>query len=341
MAESSITRIIGSHFTAQRGANPSEDLFHEEVDRVASPTHLETPRLVRITMSAPRFGAGLHGIYFVHKVCYGSCFHGTVPDSQPEPTSNMDQGTGNLVALLSDPDEREKLGAINDLLVNSGQRGLELTDLSLIVASGSGAAFSRAPQGRVTGFKFGDLPSAQRVIELVVTFPYLQRLVFYPTTKERPVDIPPAIGTLKHLKFIEVGLNTRSLPEEIMQLHLPLILERPEGADSELSWARRAQRLVTQMLGELGEKAAARKRDAEILDVGFRPSELELWESLTDLEKEEIRDATMRSAGIFIYGSSIEDPPMEIIARGGDAVESYFRDRGAGSRRLNEVKVPC
>ncbi len=87
--------------------------------------------------------------------------------------------------LLSDDESR--LESVRELLKSAtdlpeSQRGrteLHQTDLQLIVPAGWGAAYALDPEGFVVGFKFGSPSFPQQLIELILGFPKLQRLVFH------------------------------------------------------------------------------------------------------------------------------------------------------------------
>src|SRR5258706_8215087 len=100
------------------------------------------------------------------------------------------------------PEEGQRLAIVQHLLA-SHNRSLVQTELPLILPFGSGAAYALDREGRVAGFKFAFPPEPQRLIELILGFPYLQRLIFQAGLSEGevPIEIPTAIGTLQYLKF--------------------------------------------------------------------------------------------------------------------------------------------
>ena len=237
-------------------------------------------------------------------------------------------------------DEQQKLALVRELLarphdvsqtvrpaVREGWRPpneLRRADLELILPGGWGAAYALDDHGHVAGFKFGTPPFAQELFDLVVQFPYLQRLVFHVRDEAKPVDIPKAIGDLSHLRFVSLLGGIRSLPEDILRLSIPIV-----PADDEL------HRLLRKTIELVGRNFPEFKSED---DIG--PTKME--ESLGDLPSDEravLLEANSLLLGIFLLEAQLEDPPIEIAARGTDVLASYFRERVTGALQLNEVKV--
>src|ERR1700675_2260115 len=132
-------------------------------------------------------------------------------------------------------DDEQRLTAVRDLLRTNPEPNARLQDellqmdLLLILPAGWGAGYALDSEGRVAGFKFGGPPHPQQLIELLVGFPYLQRLVFHIGKQDVPVEIPEGIGALAHLKFLSFSGGIRRVPEDILRLNIPIVvLDRGE-----------------------------------------------------------------------------------------------------------------
>jgi hypothetical protein len=80
------------------------------------------------------------------------------------------------------------------------------------------------PTGRVAGFKFGTPPNPQELLEMLIEFPHLQKLVFHAGTENVSIEIPSAIGALESLRFVSLSGNIKKLPQEILRLNLPIVV---------------------------------------------------------------------------------------------------------------------
>lgn len=210
-----------------------------------------------------------------------------------------------------------------------GERiSLQPTSLNLIVPVGAGAAYAQDSSGNVLGLKFGISANHQQLLELALEFPRLERLVFFADSKE-PIEIPPSIGDLNRLRFAFFSGNIRKIPEEILRLDIPLFVGRQS---SDIEFTGRALRDRLDVLTAEAQKVITLKG-------GLKGDELQLFLSSPEFTREILAAQTAKIVGVVVDTDWLEDPPLEIAARGREAIASYFRDRGQGALRLNEVKV--
>jgi small GTP-binding protein len=211
-------------------------------------------------------------------------------------------------------------------------------DLALIVPFGAAAAYALDTHGNVSGLKLSRPPEPQRIIEIAAGFQHLRQLVIQVGNTD-PVEIPAAIGSLEHLRFLWLSGNVKKLPEQILRLDLPIVVgsrsDEPDAAQSiEL------QRVAVSMAAEASELARPKNGENAVARDREGPEEtLESMDNLSEADRLRLIEVSSKIIGIFLEDIKLEDPPLEIVARGRDAVASYFRDRGPGSLRLNEVKV--
>jgi small GTP-binding protein len=245
---------------------------------------------------------------------------------------------------LEDP--HSELAPLLSLLETRNERWLEperrivlqRTHLDFIVPSGWGAAYALDENGHVAGFKFGTAPIPQELIELLLQFPYLQRLVLFanqrPASDQVPWDIPASIGGLTRLRYAEFSGSIRRIPEEILRLGLSISVGGLAVGENFLKLNKIAH-ILSPPEQKPTLRAAGDSGDGE-------PPPSNEYELFLRLSQEQMSDVMAEARileGIFVRTTELEDPPMEIAARGREAIASYFRDRGAGSVKLNEVKV--
>jgi hypothetical protein len=91
---------------------------------------------------------------------------------------------------------------------------------------------------------------------------------------------------------------------------------------------------------ENGDGGRGILRDA-VLESNLKTSSASAVEAATQIERlvKQLTTSTDTSGGIFLRLSTLQDPPLEIVARGRDAARLYFRARNEGDLPLNEVKV--
>lgn len=226
----------------------------------------------------------------------------------------------------------------NQDLREDEQIHLQETALEFIVPAGYGAAYAFDSNGHVAGFKFGRPPFPQRLLELLVSFPYLERLVFYCQGSAELIELPPSLGGLDSLRFASISGNIRSFPEEILRLGIPIVAEsseRPPLHGDTLPNGLDAVRLLAGQFERSKDPVAGEGKDPELR----YETELHFYQSLSRSQRDALRESTAHSVGFFVQSSILEDPPIEILARGNEAIASYFRERGVASLKLNEVKV--
>jgi small GTP-binding protein len=234
----------------------------------------------------------------------------------------------------------------------------------IIPALGSG--YAKNPDGHVVGIKLGYQHATQKTLSHVLRFAHLQRLTFY---SREDVKIPAAIGQLTELRVVALGGSIRRLPPELLKLRLPIYsVHDLEAASDEIarefgtvgiSLERAVQSLIDTDGGLEGGKE--RRRGVAQLEEtiaqsvrGFSPVSLRdaiiraasvTGSKIRGEEADYVADALMRvlrtsdHEGIFLSLEELEDPPLEIVAKGREAVDRYFQARDEGELPLSEVKV--
>jgi small GTP-binding protein len=169
--------------------------------------------------------------------------------------------------------------------------------------------------GHVIGIKLADVgEAAPEIISKICELRYLERIVFYTRFSSA---IPPEIQNLKRLKYLVLGGEIRRFPEELLSLGLPLVSESSVNVIKN----RVPEFAHTLSVSPPGES----EWETNVVDQGL------LTKSIT-------RDI-LSIEGVFIQAERLEDPPIEIVRKGFDAVRLYFQERSQGDLPLNELKV--
>jgi hypothetical protein len=226
------------------------------------------------------------------------------------------------------------------------------TELALIIPEGA-SGYATDDDGRVVGIKIGRFGGSREVIETVMQFKRLRRLVLYPGD---PVEIPAMIGELRDLRFLWLGGNIKRLPQEILRLDLPIYVssEDPnldERADFQSRRSFRALRKVKDLFKTVARPKvepidSSEKQRTEVADTqedwkkrGRMEDEEVLTVAPDDGVRKELFKLSNDLSGIFLERIELEDPPLEIAVKGSHAIEKYFQDQHSGTLPLNEVKV--
>jgi small GTP-binding protein len=235
------------------------------------------------------------------------------------------------------------------LLLNDGQGLAPFPQLELwqIIPKGD-SGYACDQHGQVTGIKISlkGAEDAQEVLNIVLEFKRLERLVFYAVTR-RSVRIPQSIEELKHLRFIWFGGNVRALPAELFAHQRPICVVSDSRNPGE------AEREFQSIIGEY-EDVLSSERGTPLV----KPSESSVDEKTPDRSGVERNDAgefritstkpqirwlvarSLALTGIYLLSTiDLEDPPLEIVAKGRYAVLNYFYELEGGDLPLSEVKV--
>lgn len=182
------------------------------------------------------------------------------------------------------------------------------TNLLFILPAGSPAAYAVDSEGNVVGIKLAFETTARepnRVLDTLSKFAHLKRLVF---CSETVYDVPRELLQLKNLELLYFAGKINTLPPEILNVGIPL--QTRDG----------------QLLGWTETISPETRR--EVLE----------YESKQDPSPSATHELSPLR-GIYLSVDSIVDPPLEIVTRGYEAIELYFRHLGADALPLNELKI--
>jgi len=256
--------------------------------------------------------------------------------------------------------DRDTLAELQAFLLAHNRPPLAQTEPPLILPVWS-TAYALNRRGEVVGIKIGNAPRPQELFSLILRFNHLERLVFFPS---EPFNIPTRLAHLSHLRFLYFGDNLHRFPPSLLDLKLPITVIDPKtetepGAlmdllhqingriDEELQRSEQSTPTPTH-LGEqltppdLDLSARREYRMAALVrgDLAQVPS---LSRELATQSVKELQLLTQRILsveGIFLdHPSTLEDPPVEIAAKGNIALARYFDERRAGDLPLNELKI--
>jgi len=234
------------------------------------------------------------------------------------------------LASVSDAD-RVHLLRLDEELTSQGRR-LARTELPLIVPVGDPAAFALDSQGQVVGLKFGTPHDPNAILGIIVHFEHLQRLVLS-IRQESNVDLPDELADLSGLRFLWLSGNIRRIPERLLLSGRQIVGTRSESPGSqELEKSLEAAIALTRRCVQIHSRE---ERDA---DQG-RSRETENWEILSLEDRAALSRLEREVRGIFLADVKLEDPPLEIVLKGSEAIATYFRELEVGSLQLNELKV--
>lgn len=242
------------------------------------------------------------------------------------------------------------------------------TSLPLIVPA-LGNAYALDSEGRVVGIKLGYQHASQEALDRIMDFSHLQRLIFYTSV---PVAIPASIADLSELRIVVLGGNVSRIPAEFFLLPLPVYSSEAQQfmgpvtqhSDDFMTVSMELKAAVRRFVGEVPSQEIRRDREQQleviidsvvrtggwgrgtirqkILQSSFIASaDQNPQEASAEIERiiKHLVDASGTATGVFLQLERLQDPPLEIVARGRDAVLRYFRAREDGDLRLNEVKV--
>ncbi|MBP0017481.1 MAG: GTP-binding protein [Cyanobacteria bacterium SBLK] len=182
------------------------------------------------------------------------------------------------------------------------------TELAAIIPTGSSFAYALSEEGEISGLKVGLRPiNARKGLKIGKNFfewlyaqNFLKRLVF-----PFSFHLPYGISKLNHLQFLYIH-GCRSLPKDIIDFEIPIVTDSIDDF----------------MIDERSNRIRWKEEEDLITYLNLYPN---------------VRRYFLDITGIFV-GSKLQNPPLEIVARGREAVISYFVARSTRERELNEVK---
>ncbi|AKB28543.1 hypothetical protein MSSIT_1824 [Methanosarcina siciliae T4/M] len=148
-------------------------------------------------------------------------------------------------------------------------------------------------------------------------------------------SLPPEISELKNLIWLDISRNKLgSLPPEIVKL-------------KNLIWLNISRNKLSSLPPEISELKNLIGLDISRNQlISLPPEILELESNIKWVEEPryipkqfQIKSRLIKKKGIFLQGNPFENPPVEIIRNGREAVINYFRSLEDGKEPLNEVKV--
>jgi len=231
-------------------------------------------------------------------------------------------------------DDESRLLQIKALLSEGvlGSHKLSEAHPDMLFATDALNLYARDESGAIIGFKISFSENSQEVLNLIFEFPHLRRLSF---NLDQPVEIPASVSTLQDLEFAWITGDVKKLPEQIVGLKIPLLAHVFSPSDRSpnlppIPKTAQEQKADSQLSKLIEAVTSVGKADA---DGHFN------YDALPSETKQQLATAWSEVRCFLVDVSSLEDPPVEIAARGIDAIATYFRDREAGYLQLNEVKV--
>jgi len=172
----------------------------------------------------------------------------------------------------------------------------------------------------------------------------LKSLVQLDLFNNRLSSLPPEISELKSLEQLDLSYNQlSSLPSEISELksleQLDLSYNQLSSLPPEVSELKNLVQLdishnqLSSLPLEIFELKNLVKLDLSYNQLSSLPPEILKLDLDIDLEKR------WKSNTIFLRGNSFENPPLEILKQGREAVTNYFMSLKDERKPLNEVKV--
>jgi small GTP-binding protein len=198
----------------------------------------------------------------------------------------------------------------------------------LILPFGNSAAYSLDDSGDVSGIKLGLIGRhAREIVALISEFEKIRRLVLHFRV---PIEIPESIGQMRTLEFIWLNGQVKTLPESLFRESLPLFVE--SGKSPGAMMPALLSNDVTEFISRGGMPSVAHgEQDAP-------PLREQLLAQAADFSRFQPELAGVR--GIYLaHGVALEDPPLEIVAKGYAALYGYFSERAKEGLRLNELKI--
>ncbi len=178
----------------------------------------------------------------------------------------------------------------------------------------------------------------------------LKNLTTLDVSSNRLSLLPPEISKLKNLTTLDVSSNRLSLlPPEISEL-------------KNLTQFNISHNQLTSLFPEISEFKNLATLDIYGNRLSSLPPEISELKNLTTLDISGNRltslppeilenlnfqweglytkwEAKLRKKGIFLEGNPLENPPVEIVKQGREAVINYFKSLEGEKKPLNEVKV--
>ncbi len=214
--------------------------------------------------------------------------------------TSLDIGNNQLTSL---PPEISKLNNLTQLDISYNQLTSlppEISELKNLTSLGIG-------YNQLTSLP----PEISKLKNLVALFISYNQLT----------SLPPEIAELKNLTELSISVNQlTSLPSEIAELknltHLSIYGNQLTSLPSEIAELKN----LTQLNISRNQLTSL---PPEILELGLDIK----WES------------RFGEDGIFLKGNHLENPPVEIVKKGREAVINYFKSLKGEKEPLNEVKV--
>lgn len=240
--------------------------------------------------------------------------------------------------------EQEILEKINSLLEHELKKRshsdsyLKFTEVNeaFILPFGNGLAYSVNSNGQISGIKIGRVENnSGEILALICKLVYIKRIVFFGS---EAYDIPDAIVELRKLELLWVGGALNKLPQALFSILTPIVAagKGPGGALHRFL----SQDLINTFQTESLQKDIVKNRRRN------SKAEIDLSSSMVTEEaienspfKFEILNELQQAAGLYVFSSSLSDPPFEILSHGVDAVINYYAERAKLSLPLNELKV--
>jgi len=163
--------------------------------------------------------------------------------------------------------------------------------------------------------------SSNQLTSLPQEIAELKNLTIFDISGNQLTSLPPEISELKNLTTLSISSNQlTSLPSEIVEL-------------KNLTELYISSNQLTSLPSEIAEL----KNLTELNISGNQLTSLspEILESGIDIKWE----YNSTEKGIFLKGNPLENPPIEIVKQGKEAVSNYFKSLEGEKKPLNEVKV--
>jgi internalin A len=200
-----------------------------------------------------------------------------------------------------------------------------------ILPIGSKFAYALDEEGYIVGLRLLRIltPDVEALIVSICKLSRLQRLVLF---FDVPVAVPERLFGLSNLRFLALGGEIKKLPPALLELDLAFI-----GQADLYSALIETDSIAPHESVQLGYGQDFPNISPVLKNL------VETYER-TDLNEspqipEQLREQLKSIRGISIESNSLEDPPVEIVRRGRDALIHYYQELGGGLEPLLELKV--
>ncbi|MFC2145968.1 COR domain-containing protein [Acidobacteriota bacterium] len=195
--------------------------------------------------------------------------------------------------------------------------------------------FAADDNGHVKGLSLCDL-RLTRVPELLTKFQQLEQLDLYKTQ----ISDVSSLKELKWLTMLVLESNQISDISSIKELKELTELNLGNNQISDIACLKELKRLTTLYLqrNQISDISSLKElRNLKYLDL--RDNKIsQLPAEFLNLGME-IKWEWEGKDGIFLVGNPLEEPPVEIIKQGDEAILQYFKSLAGEKQALNEVKV--